>query len=309
MLLFLASLALADPECPELTSLIVEATEAFDEARVAEARERLAEASDALACQEQVVTRSTLQELYQLDALASVADQDPKAALYAIIRSVTLDPTANPPEDVGPELIEQHRQWADRLSKDLLLVSTADPSVEFWIDGERVEQTPVQIVGGEHLIQARTAQGWTSRVVELVEGRPPLSLPLVVERYEPPAPPPGERSAQVAPPPPPPTPRRRRIGLAVGLGMAVAGAAFVGGGYVLERQFDDRRYDAPVYGDCTRAQSCWTTARADQIAADARQSNALYVTGYSLAGVGLTVSGIDLAVQRNSATLRVRGRF
>lgn len=308
MLLLLAHLAFASPDCAEIEGLIAEATQAFDEARVDDARARLAAASEALRCQQQVVSRETLLELYQLDALASVADQDPKAALFAIIRSVTLDPSAAPPEDVGPELIEQHSQWAARLEQDMIRVSATRTDIDVWVDGEPLGLDPIQVISGEHLVQVRDGGVWSSGFHELIVDRVPAGLPLSVSRMPRPAPIAPEIGKEPELPPPPPA-RRKRVGLGVGLGMAVAGAAFVGGGYLLERRFADDPYNDPVYGDCTRAQSCWTSARADQIAADARRANALYLTGYGLAGLGLTISGVDLATSRTGASLRLRGTF
>lgn len=305
MLLLWSSLALAAPsECPDVEVVVQSASAAFEDAEVELARTRLGEAVEALYCQSRVVPREALLDLYQLDALASVAAQDPKSALFAIIRAVTLDPQAQPPAAVGPELIEQHRQWAARLRQDQLLVVASGDAAQVWIDGLSVGDEPVKIVSGEHLVQVRDGSGWRNRIVEIVPGRDVDGLPIQVR-----SPPPPTQPEPPTPTQPEPEPRRRRAGLAIGVGLGAAAAALVGGGALLQRRFKQDPYTDATYGGCSSGDSCWADARADRIRSDARRANALFVAGYATAGVGLGVVGIDLLTTRTGAGLQIRGTF
>lgn len=306
MLWWWTSLVAAAAPCPDVEILVEQAGAAFDEAEVELARARLAVAVESLPCQSKTVPRQTLLDLYHLDALASVAAEDPKAALYAIIRAVTLDPGSAPPPDVGPELLEQHRQWADRLRGDALLVSATTSEVALWIDGVAVGAEPVRVVVGEHLVQVRDAGGWRSGLVTLIDGPAPGAWPLQVRR--PPAAP--QTVGPPPPPPPPPAPERRRhVALGVGIGIGLAGAALVAAGGLAERRFHAQTYDDPTYGGCARGESCWAEARADRIAADARAANALYLSGYAASGLGIGLVGADVLVSTSGAGVRLRGVF
>lgn len=307
MLLLWSSLALAAPsECPDVEVMVQSASAAFEDAEVDLARTRLGEAVEALYCQSRVVPREALLDLYQLDALASVAAQDPKSALFAIIRAVTLDPQAQPPAAVGPELIEQHRQWAARLRQDQLLVVASSDAAQVWIDGQSVGVEPVKIVSGEHLVQVREGSRWRNRIAEIVPGRDVDGLPIQIRR----PPPPTEPDPMTRPEPEPePEPRRRRTGLAIGVGLGAAAAALVGGGALLQQRFKQDPYTDATYGGCSSGESCWVDARADRIRTDARQANAFFMAGYATAGVGLGVVGIDLLTTRTGAGLQIRGTF
>jgi hypothetical protein len=308
MFLLWSALASAAP-CPDVDALLDEAQSAFDEAEVDLARARISAANAALSCQERPVDPKVLLELYHLDALASVAAEDKRAAVYAIIRGVTLDPDAPPLADVGPELLAEHRSWAARLREDTVLVARTDPSVKVWIDGTPVGAEPATVVAGEHLVQVRGPSGWTSGVTELTSGRGVGALPLRVTRPLPVERPPVDVGVALPPPPP----RRDRVHLGVAIGgsaVALAGAGLIVGGSILESRFDADPYDDEVYGGCRRGAACWEDARADAIGRDASTANALYLTGYGLAGVGVGIVGIELLVVRtDSAGMRVRGRW
>lgn len=306
MIWWWTSFVAAASPCPDVEILVEQAAEAFDDAEVDLARARLTVASQSLACQAKVIPRATLLEMYHLDALASVAAEDPKAALYAIIRAVTLDPDVAPPADVGPELLEQHRQWAARLRDDLLRVRATTADVAIWIDGQAIGVEPTVVLSGEHLVQMRGADGWTNEVVQLVDGRPPRSFPLVVDRPPAPVAPVPPQGEDPSAPEPAPRPRRRPA-LVTGVGLGLAGAGLIGGGALLERSFHANSYDASAYGACSRGQPCFTSAREERIVADARRVNALYLSGYVASGLGLGLVGVDLAVSRTSAAIRLRG--
>jgi len=292
--------------CPDVEVLVDRAAAAFDDAEVDVARQRLAQASAVLVCQRKVVPRQTLIDLYHLDALASVAAQDPKAALYAIIRAVTLDPDVAPPPDVGPELIGQHQQWAARLRENQLLVSATTSDVDVWIDGRAVDTEPMLLVSGEHYVQMRDGELWASEVIELAVGRPVGLAPLRVRRPPPPADPP-QITTRPDPQGPPPGPRRR-VALGVGIASAIAGGALFATGAMLERSFRDDPY-LDSYGGCDRGQPCWTDARAQAIGADARRANAFLLSGYLAGGLGVGLVGVDLALGRTSGGVQVRGAF
>lgn len=314
MFLLLAGLiAAASAACPDVDGLISDARDAFADAEVAQARQTLDRAYEALGCQQATVPRETLLSLYHLDALASIADEDGKASLFAVIRAVSVDPDAPPPAEFGPELQGQHSTWAGRLREDQVRVVVTDDATTVWIDGVAVDGS-VDVVTGEHVVQARGAEGWTSRVMDLSVGGRTRGLPL--ELQAPPAPPEGPTppDSEVRPPLPPPAPEPRRIRggvVATGVLLGLAGGGAILGGRVLESRFDADPYDADVYGDCTRSQSCWSDARSSKIAADARRANALYLTGYVAVGVGVGVLGLELFVLQSgeSRGLGVRGRL
>lgn len=307
MLLLWSALAHAAP-CPDVDALLAEAQSAFDEAELELARARLAAANESLSCQTAVVGRDVLLELYHLDSLASVAAEDRRAAVYAIIRGVTVDPNAPPPADVGPELLAEHQQWAARLREDTVLVASTDPGSTVWIDGVAVDGAPIRVVAGEHVVQVRAGSEWTTVVAELAVGRDPGGLPVSVG-----APPVVER-----PPPdvgvavPPKAPRNRvNMGVAItGSAVALAGAGLIAGGTLLEARFDANEYDAAAYGDCSRSDACWADARADAIGRDASTANALYLSGYGLAAVGVGIVGVELLIVRtDGAGVRLRRRW
>lgn len=301
MFLLWSGLALAAP-CPNVDGLIDQAWSAFDEAEVELARKRIAQAHDALSCQQDVVEREQLLELYHLDALASVAAEDERAALYAIIRGVTLDPEAMPPEDVGPELFAQHQQWAARLRSDRVEIRSTDDLVSVWVDGQEVVGEPLPVVVGEHLVQVREDGAWTSRVLELSEGGGVHGLPIEVQAVKKPS---------GAPPAPPKRNKGVRPGLvAGGVSLIVVGGGLVGVGSVLEKGWKDDPY-LDSYGGCAPEDACWSSARARQIGADARRANAFYLSGYTVAGVGVGLLGVQvgLSVSDQGGMLRLGGRW
>ncbi|MFK7931080.1 MAG: hypothetical protein AB8H79_23035 [Myxococcota bacterium] len=316
MFLLWSGLALAAPACPDVADLVQRAQSAFDEAEVEGARTQLAQAYDALACQEKAVSRDSLLAMYHLDALASSADEDGKAALFAIIRAVTLDPDAQPPQDVGPELLAQHATWADRIREDRVRVSGVDRVNTVWIDGVAVTDGHLDVVTGEHFVQVRGAQGWNSEVVELSVRGDAGSLPILLAPVpEPIAQTPVQVDPVLPPPPRPVAPKKRKVSpgiVSIGAGLAAVGGGGILGGYLLERRFAADPYADAEYGGCKRADACYGAARADQIGADARTANALYIAGYGLTGVGVGIVGMELFVLRTAAGssgVGLRGRW
>ncbi|MFT7519519.1 MAG: hypothetical protein ACI9MC_001661 [Kiritimatiellia bacterium] len=306
MIALWTSLALAAPPCGDVQVLLDQARGAFEDAEVEQARNLVTGANQALSCQTSVVSRETLLELYHLDALISVAQEDSKGGLYAVIRAVTVDPTVRPPSDVGAELIERHRQWADRLSADVAVVRATDDVSDVWIDGVALNGA-VECIAGEHYVQTRTGDTWWSGVVELAASKPTRSLPLNVSLPE----------ADVVVPPVTPDHVRRggrvRPGVAaVGLTLLTAGAGLLTAGYVSEESFKANPYADEEYGGCQKSDSCWTDERSVQIGRDADRTNALYSVGYGMSGIGAGIIGMELLVaprKTGGATIGLRGRW
>lgn len=310
-LLLTGIVTMASAACPDLDGLVGSARASFADAEVTEARETLGQAYQSLACQEATVPRESLLALYHLDALASIADEDSKAALFAVIRAVSVDPDAPPPSEFGPELAAQHKTWAGRLREDRVRVAVTDPESTVWVDGLAVDRH-VDAVTGEHVVQVRGADGWTSKVMDLSVGGKDRGLPLLLTA--PPAPVVAVDPVRPTPTPPPPPPGKRRISpgiVATGALLGAAGAGAIVGGRVLESRFDADPYQDDAYGDCVRADACWADARANKIAADARRANAMYLTGYALAGVGVGLLGLEFFVLQSDHGhgVGVRGRL
>lgn len=310
MFLLWSGIVAAQAACPDVDGLVSEARSAFEDAEVQQARQTLGEAYQALNCQQATVPQDSLLSLYHLDALASIADEDSRAALFAVIRAVSVDPDAPPPREFGPELQGQHATWAGRLREDQVRVTVTDPDVTVWIDGLALGTEPRDVVTGEHVVQARGPDGWTSRVMDLsVDGRN-RGFPLALDALPAPLRPTGGDPLR-----PPDTPEPRKINggvVAIGSLLAVGGIGAIVGGRVLETRFAADPYSDAQYGGCVRADPCWVEARADQIGADARRANALYLTGYGLTGIGVGMVGLEVLVLRTSSGTRglgVRGRF
>lgn len=312
MFLLWSGIVAAVAACPDVDGLVDEARSAFADAEVEQSRAALARAYEALSCQQATVPRESLLALYHLDALASIADEDSKASLFAVIRAVSVDPDAPPPSDFGPELASQHETWAGRLREDRVRVSVNDREYTVWVDGLALGSEPVDLVTGEHVVQARGPEGWTSRVMDLSVGGKDRGLPLdLLAVPEPLAPP--VQTDPISPPMAPQPGRKVRGGVvATGVVMALAGGGAILGGRVLESRFEGDPYSDPTYGDCARADACWLDARSDRIAADARTANAAYLTGYGLTGLGVGLVGLEVLVLRTAGRgsgVSVRGRF
>lgn len=306
MLVLLIANALAAP-CPDVAVVVDEAWAAFDDAELQLAKEHLGRAVESLSCQERVVETDELIGMFRLDGLVSLAQEDRRGAVYASIRVVTIDPSAVPGEELGPDLAEMHATWAERLSETQVEVQV-DGLGDAWVDGRPVlEDAPLTLVAGEHLVQARDATGWHSRVVEISEDTQlaigtGLELLPVVRLPDPPPdldPEPGGFN--------------RRTPMLIGGGIGVAGGiGSVVWAFSREQSFHDDPYDAPSYGSCNLADPCYADEREKQIRGDASAIRALYATGYILTGVGVAVIGTELFILPDpvggggSVTLRVK---
>lgn len=300
----LVSGAWAAPDCPDVIELIQQAHASFDDAEVDGARQRLDSANRALGCQSQVVPRAALIELYHLDALASMAAEDRRAAQYAIIRAVSVDPDAAPPADAGPELLEVHATWSVRLRQTKLVIRP-ELGYRLFVDGTEAPANGLTVVSGEHLVQVEREGVWSSGVAELVEGRPGPAGTAVTPAPVVAAPVSGETKLPSPKPPP-----RVRIGWALAASsLMLAGGAALAGGTVMEQSFTKSAYDDPEYDGCSRPQPCWSTARAEQIRADASRINLTYGVGYGLVAAGAGILGVEVLVFHDGAGVRLRGRW
>ena len=302
----LVQAAVAAPECAAVDLLIRQAQVAFDDAEVDEARRRIEAAHVALGCQSQVVPREVLLDLYHLDALASMAAEDRRAAQFAIIRSVSVDPDAAPPLDAGPELREVHETWSARLRESVLAISATD-GYRVWVDGAAVDMAGLKVVSGEHLVQLERGGTWSSSVLELAAGKP-APAGMLVAALQPRFVAPAAVKPLSEPPPRPPT--RIRIGwAAVSSSLMLAGGAALAGGSVMERVFQRNGYADETYGDCSKGDSCWAIAREDLIRKDAARINTMYGAGYGALALGAGILGIEILVSPSGGGLRVRGQW
>ncbi|MBT3222121.1 MAG: hypothetical protein HN348_23860, partial [Proteobacteria bacterium] len=154
-------------ECPLVPEQVDAAWVQFDDAELEVAKTILKQAYESLACQQVVVEREQLKELYWLDGLVSLAQEDEQGAVYATLRAVSVDPEALPPSELGPELAQLFRTWTGRLGDLSVAVSVIDGG-EAWVDGQSVRHgRPLVVVEGDHLVQVMAHNGLTSKVMEL----------------------------------------------------------------------------------------------------------------------------------------------
>ncbi|MCB9677524.1 MAG: hypothetical protein H6737_20615 [Alphaproteobacteria bacterium] len=276
--------------CPPTATQVAQARAAFDDAEIEQAANILQSAVENLGCQTAVVDGLTLLELYRLDGLVALSRMDTKAAVYATIRAVTVDPSAAPPPQYGPELAELHHTWSDRLR-----TSTATLGINggggVWVDGQAMTHGNTRVVlQGEHLLQIDMGGDFASHVMDVTGDHvvetgapPPPGVPGPVMPGPMPAPV-GPRPVPVPAPVPivpsplpdpldPDRPKKRKRPVAL---WAAGGAALVAGGatfgwaaYQDEVVFPSRQF--PDEPSVDRAAS---------------QVRIAYGTGYGLMGVG-----------------------
>jgi len=289
--------ALAAP-CPDVAEDVAAAWAAFNDAELATAEQRVDEAVDHLTCQERIITTDELLELYRLDALIALAQEDRKGAVYATIRMVTIEPTAAPGEELGPEIAELHESWAVRLSETRVSIYVEGEG-DAWIDGHPMggPSGPTTVVAGEHLVQAHDAAGWHAVVREIGEDTRAsvgegLDLVGLGETLPEPVPvepdPPEKRSTFNRP---------HRVGLLVGGGVAVvAGGTAIAWAFSREAKFNAATFTPPSFGDCDQGEECYPLEREKAIRSEASLIRAVYGTGYALTGVGIALLGVELFI-------------
>ncbi len=291
---WLAAAALAEP-CPEVPAQVQLAWDAFNDAELEHAKEIISSTNESLACQSAIVPTEDLLALYRLDALVSLAQEDPKGAVYATLRAVAADHVkgAPPEEKYGPDLADLYRSWVDRMSGTLVAVRV-DGGGFAWVDGRRADAlNPLQVTEGEHLIQVEIPNLIRSDLVDVnadytvYTGIPGPKLPIPV-----PVPDPDPVTPIPTPIPTPPG-RRRPIPILVGGGVAaVLGGAALATAYRSELAFKANTYTAAKYDDCGRNQACYPQARADVINNDAVKIRVAYGAGYGLTSVGVGLLGV-----------------
>ncbi len=310
LLLWLASLASA-ADCGDLATLTGRAWAAFEDAELERAKQVVAEANRALACQPEVVPKQQLLDLFRVDALVSLTQQDRKGAVYATIRMVTIDPDAEPGADLGPEIAELHASWSQRLS-DALATVVVTGTGEAWIDGTPVPKGgPLRAIEGEHLVQVRTEAGVLTSVVRELSGAVTLNTGGVVAPATPEVPVQVPVPVPITPPVTPKAPRTHRAGLLVGGSViAAGGAATVALTWPREQAFLADDYHRPAFGDCAQGDPCYANARYLAIYEDAKEIRTLYAIGYGVLGLGVAIVGTELlllpAPAGDGGTLMVR---
>lgn len=293
------SMALAAP-CPATAEEVARARAAFDDAEVELAATVVTDAMRDLACQSDQVPAGVLLELYRLDGLVALSQMDQKAAVYATIRAVTVDPSSTPPALYGPELAELHSVWSERLSRSTVVLGVSGGGTVF-LDGLPMAHGDTRVVvQGEHLIQISGATALRSEVVDLTAHRvvqtglappPGVAPPIMPGTAAPPVPTvpvPRPVGGGVAPNPvgDGSRPGRRRptaLWILGGAALAAGGGAL---GWALYQ--DEVVFENSVYPD---------EASVDRAAT---QINIAYGTGYGLLGVG------GVVVARNAVGFRFR---
>jgi hypothetical protein len=313
LIAWLTAAALA---CDPLDVDLAAARHSVDDAELDDARRSLQAAYDGLGCQSAPVPTADLLALYRLDAAVAFAQEDEKAALYAVLRAVAADHVDGMSADVdGPDLAALYHIWAARLAETLVTVSVQGGGT-VWVDGRAAtDGQPVHVAQGEHLIQVQTASSLDSQVVELSADRAfATGSPLV------PAPVPLPVPTPVPLPPPLPAPIAATrhhldvpstVGWISGLAVGAAGGALLGWAWLQEQAFLGDSYVDATYGGCARGAPCYAPARTDAIRADTERIRTAYVAGYSLAGSGglLFTGGAFGAAIRARPAVTVAGRF
>ena len=307
----IAAAAVGAEPCRDLGEYVQDAWVAFDDAEVDGARARVLEAHEALTCQDRVLTTDELVELYRLDALISLSQEDRPGAVYATIRAVVAAADEFPLDDLGPELQELHTVWLERMQSQQATVSRSGLG-DVYVDGHKlVDGVPLQVIQGEHLVQVRGTTTWVSEVVDVssdytvetgVVAPPELDEPVVLPTTAP---------ASVATTKATSGGNPRRIVLLAASGVAVlGGAAAIGLASGRESAFLSNPYADPEYGGCAVNDDCYGLARTDAINSDALTTNVMYGVGYGLVAVGVATAGVELLVLPTptsaSANLRVR---
>ncbi len=255
--------------CTPLPDRIREIGAALDEVRLDDAAEAARLAEQELACQADVVSSLSLVALYQLEGAVQMFLGDAAEAELAFGRAIAVSPTARLDAGLGADaedLYEQVRGRALAIPGGLVGV---DPVVRAWVDGRRLEaDRPVELAAGQHLAQVERGGELTGRSFRLgpgevrsinAEGRAVLS-------GEPEVAAPAANPADSAGEAPRSGPRWTLV--------AAGGAGLAAGAISL----------AVASG----AQSAFeATDSYEELAALQVRTNALAVTGYTLAGLGL----------------------
>ena len=310
LLWWLATTAFAEP-CKEIPELTASAWDAFNDAELEQSKQILADANDALACQQDVVSTEGLLAVYRLDALVSLTQEDRKGAVYATIRAVTVDPKAAPSDDLGPELLDLHNTWATRLS-DTMIEIRMEGAGGAWLDGRIIEAgNSIQALAGEHLIQTKNADGTfasgvqdlSTDLVLMTGGETPVADPKDPKDPKDPTDPKDPKDPIDPKPPKDPKPKKDpkplnlKVPVVVVGGLAAAGGtAAVGIAWTWEQSFLQDTYNRPVFNECEVGEICYAEERRKTIVDDAKKIRGMYRIGYVSLGAGIAVAGTGLFV-------------
>jgi hypothetical protein len=197
--------AAAEP-CEDVAARVDAAWTAFDDAELGMAADVLDSAIQELSCQSRLLSADELFELFELDALVSLGNEDEDRAVYAIIRAVTVDPTRGTSPENGPALAALHETWQKRLSGVRVRVQVAGQQA-LYLDGRPIAPgATVEVVAGEHLLQLEEADGVYSEVLELES-----DAGIVTSPRQPGAAFATTSLAPLVPDPVPTPPRRRKV--------------------------------------------------------------------------------------------------
>jgi len=311
-------------DCPTVPELTRRAAAAYSDAELEQSKTTLKQAYEALPCQAQVVDTGDLLKLFALDALVSLTQQDRKSAVYATIRMVTVDPDAQPGDELGPEIQELFASWASRLRESTVQITTSGTSQVF-VDGRPVlAGQPLTVLAGEHILQVRAPDGTlSSQVADISTDRSILTGGEPVAPVEPATPVTPDKPAKEPKPAKDPKPEkeprapvahagegRRAAMLSGGGALTVVGSAALAVAGLQERAFKGNTYTDATYAGCDITSACYAGARADRVVSDANRVRITYVVGYAAATVGVGLLGAELLLLPTpggaTATVQVR---
>ena len=260
--------------CPDVEGQATAAWVAFDDAELEQSLRAVERAVEGLDCTDKVVSTERILELRWLEALIALGRGERERAERAVDAALVIDAERRPPVRLGPELAALFDQRKAVATSAFYLVSVQREGAEVWVDGRRVAAgAPVRVLQGRHLLQWRDPAGFTSDWSDVTADVTLRIRPI-----------PG--AAVTAP-------ERRGAGAIYAAGgvLTAAGLGLVGVGYVEERAFQEKAYDADRYGECVRTADCYAVERENAIRSDAFRTRAMYLSGYVLSAVGVGVVG------------------
>ncbi|MEN0062808.1 MAG: hypothetical protein AAGA48_11705 [Myxococcota bacterium] len=306
--------------CPDISGLVRSAWSAYEIAELDQARSALAEAGDALSCQNSIVRRETLLDLFRLTAQVALTLENEPRMVAALERAVAVDPRpdARPGAPYSPELVAEWDVIAKRARQTLVQVEVTGVGVVY-VDGRLTDApNPLFVTRGLHLVQTPLARGFRSEVV-LVSGDYVIATPGGASGAVPPTSPPNIDALRPAPITPPPTVRtepnrsRRRRGIIAGTAGAFFGAAAaftLGSAAISERSFQNSSYNGPVvpFYEIERGDPRYEEARRRIIEFDAGNINLLYGIGYGSAVLSGSLLTVALAPSKRARAVQATTR-
>ncbi len=312
MIWLMFSVAMADP-CPDIADTVLQASLAFEDAEVDQARGLIDTAMTGLSCQTAPIDGPVLADLYGFDAVVSYSSGDDERTDTALTRLRTAFPQVDSHPMFGPELVERSESASVRAGESTATLTLIEGR-RMWVDGRVAEvDAPMVLVPGMHLIQSNSGAGVQTAWMD-VQG----TVDAVIDdgvtlrqarRSRPERPARSERAERVAG-----DKRRHRGGLlAVGVLTGAAGGGALVYGWQAEQSFNTNAYDAAVYGECGVAEACYRDARISAIRSDANRVRIAYIAGYALTALGVGIVGTELLIlpqpKGDGGTVGLRGTF